>query len=776
MAQISMASFGLRAFNANGYPVSGALCYVYEAGTTTPVTTFADKDLTTPQEFPVPANANGGFPEIYVPDGFYKIDLTDSASASLPGFPKDNLTLGFSPVAMLSFASRAQAVAAISSGVLSLLADGTTIIADGLIYQKMASSHPMYGTDPIADMPGFAPADIATLRHFGVAADGATDNAAKISAWITYMDGAKVRGYVHKGTHLVSYVRNRALVNSLDIECHPEATFKGSLTKQVFAGDDAITSLTVTDFTAGNDGFVVVYTTGGVDTVWDDGAEYTATGQTIDLSTGSAPHGALATGDSVRVVSADPIIELGQGSGRNGHFEWRGGTIDNSLRGFAGAKASGSGLTILNFSSYRVSEAVFKGADDWETAIEDSVSDSGFTALYCDRGEVVGNTFIGQADLGIYITGGASTGVADDGYTHEIHGNLFDKCQTGGKSVRQTPAAHVHGNTFNQCYNGWLVGGVSGGGPLTGASATITGNTFLKMAKRAVDARRVKNVIVTDNRIVDFGRALDGATEVNGGGIAIEFWGVNSGTISGNIIRLDAFSPGASKAIDLHDENTLSTMETDNVMVVGNFIDGPNTGVSERDSGTGNVIRENNIINTAVPVNVPSTRRWQYRASNVEVEGIGATLFEGSDTDQIAFLFGTPEDSSVSYTTRTRQWARSGNIVTVSFEINGAISWTTPPSGTFRLDNCLPFPPAGNSPAWGGLTTNVNGSIGDGSPTTYLAATAVSSSNSQVQFIKMVPGADDSTLTAADVVAAGSGSTFRLRASFSYRCAAEAQN
>ena len=182
MAQISMASFGLRAFNANGYPVSGALCYVYEAGTTTPVTTFADKDLTTPQPFPVPANANGGFPEIYVPDGFYKIDLTDSASASLPGFPKDNLTLGFSPVAMLSFATRAQAVAAISSGVLSLLADGTTIIADGLVYQKMDSSHPLYGTDPIPDMPGFFGLEI-TPYHFGAVGDGVTDDTTPF-AWM----------------------------------------------------------------------------------------------------------------------------------------------------------------------------------------------------------------------------------------------------------------------------------------------------------------------------------------------------------------------------------------------------------------------------------------------------------------------------------------------------------------------------------------------------------------------------------------------------------------
>lgn len=183
MAQISMASFGLRAFNANGYPVSGALCYVYEAGTTTPVTTFADKNLTTPHPYPVPANSNGGFPEIYVYDGLYKVDITDDASASLPGFPKDNLNFGFSPLVVLSYGTRAQAVAAIASGALDLLAEGTTIIADGLVYQKMASSHPLYGTDPIPDMPGYFAAGVEVYPlQFGAVGDSSTDDAPSIQA------------------------------------------------------------------------------------------------------------------------------------------------------------------------------------------------------------------------------------------------------------------------------------------------------------------------------------------------------------------------------------------------------------------------------------------------------------------------------------------------------------------------------------------------------------------------------------------------------------------
>jgi hypothetical protein len=81
----------LRATDMNGAPVSGALCFVYEAGTTTPVTTYSDNALTTAQPHPVVANSSGVFAPIYVPGGEYKANITTAAGASLPGFPVDNL-------------------------------------------------------------------------------------------------------------------------------------------------------------------------------------------------------------------------------------------------------------------------------------------------------------------------------------------------------------------------------------------------------------------------------------------------------------------------------------------------------------------------------------------------------------------------------------------------------------------------------------------------------------------------------------------------------------
>jgi hypothetical protein len=59
-------------------PTDGALLEFFEAGTSTPKDTFSDEGLTTPNANPVVADANGLFPDIWMPDGArYKVTLDD---------------------------------------------------------------------------------------------------------------------------------------------------------------------------------------------------------------------------------------------------------------------------------------------------------------------------------------------------------------------------------------------------------------------------------------------------------------------------------------------------------------------------------------------------------------------------------------------------------------------------------------------------------------------------------------------------------------------------
>lgn len=89
MAQIPH-SF-LRAFDENGDPVSGALLYVYEDETTTPVTTYSDEALSVAQTHPVVADAEGQFAPIYTSEDVWRVDVRTPAGASLPGYPMDHV-------------------------------------------------------------------------------------------------------------------------------------------------------------------------------------------------------------------------------------------------------------------------------------------------------------------------------------------------------------------------------------------------------------------------------------------------------------------------------------------------------------------------------------------------------------------------------------------------------------------------------------------------------------------------------------------------------------
>lgn len=50
----------------NGDVAAGALAYFYSGGTTTPLTTYSDKNLTTPHPHPVVADAYGRFPRVFI--------------------------------------------------------------------------------------------------------------------------------------------------------------------------------------------------------------------------------------------------------------------------------------------------------------------------------------------------------------------------------------------------------------------------------------------------------------------------------------------------------------------------------------------------------------------------------------------------------------------------------------------------------------------------------------------------------------------------------------
>lgn len=174
-----------RAFDANGDPVPGALLTVYEAGTTTEVTTYSDDGLTVPQSSPVVADASGGFAQIYVPNGDYKIRTTTAAGVDIPGSPADDIEIGGgalgSGVASLTEAAATAIYPVRRVRVRGFASDGDGGAAD----YEYVTSEPAVATGKFQDDGGywFRLADREThSRQHGAKWDGSTDDTAAINA------------------------------------------------------------------------------------------------------------------------------------------------------------------------------------------------------------------------------------------------------------------------------------------------------------------------------------------------------------------------------------------------------------------------------------------------------------------------------------------------------------------------------------------------------------------------------------------------------------------
>lgn len=165
-----------RALDSNANPISGGTRTVYKAGTTTPVTTYADAPLTTAHPQAIPADASGFFPEIYVPDDAeYKVIDRDSLGATVwtGDFILPGVALGLTG----QFATRAEAVA----GRGPYEREGRVISAGGISYRYTGT-----GT-AIADLPGWVPQFQPRPEHFADnATPGTTDMSSAIAAADTY--------------------------------------------------------------------------------------------------------------------------------------------------------------------------------------------------------------------------------------------------------------------------------------------------------------------------------------------------------------------------------------------------------------------------------------------------------------------------------------------------------------------------------------------------------------------------------------------------------------
>ncbi len=122
---------GFRVEDSNGDPVSGAIIYFFDSGTTTPRTVYSDRTLSTSLGTSVTCNSVG-IPtsngttvcEIYTGNTAYKVQIKDSGGTLIPGFSWDGI------IGALDTSVFALTTAAVAPSFLAKSADYTILSTD----------------------------------------------------------------------------------------------------------------------------------------------------------------------------------------------------------------------------------------------------------------------------------------------------------------------------------------------------------------------------------------------------------------------------------------------------------------------------------------------------------------------------------------------------------------------------------------------------------------------------------------------------------------------
>jgi hypothetical protein len=138
-----LAGAGWQFFDDNGNPLSGGLLYTYEAGTTTPVTTYTSSSGATANANPVVLDAAGRVPEqIWLNTAYvYKFVLQTSVGVAV--WTKDNIPGANSAIPPVVVANLPSA-ALIDAGSRAFVSDATVTTFASVVVGGGSNTVPVY--------------------------------------------------------------------------------------------------------------------------------------------------------------------------------------------------------------------------------------------------------------------------------------------------------------------------------------------------------------------------------------------------------------------------------------------------------------------------------------------------------------------------------------------------------------------------------------------------------------------------------------------------------
>lgn len=323
-----------------------------------------------------------------------------------------------------------------------------------------------------------------------------------------------------------------------------------------------------------------------------------------------------APGMSIKGIpsAALPVIRL-DGLTARPRVDMRGLTIDNSAMPFVSAGQSGTGLSLVRIDGFSIRGMEFLGGANLAD-LTTGFGDSGITTVECGSGEITFNRFVKQPDLGVYLSGGASTGDTDDYGDIIVANNVMTYCNAGISAKRQSRRLIAADNVITQGRVGISLFEASSIDP--GREAILTGNAIHKMGSRAIDLRGSYGDVVNGNQIVDWGYKLDGVSPDAAKDAAIVLLGVERASIGDNTVIFRDWANSSHKAIRMSEYTMEDTTvrQTRRNILMGNNLFGMTTGIEENNSSTENY--GDNYISATTPAvfATGSTSIYKHTATN----------------------------------------------------------------------------------------------------------------------------------------------------------------
>ncbi len=264
----------------------------------------------------------------------------------------------------------------------------------------------------------------------------------------------------------------------------------------------------------------------------------------------------------------------------NGHtFTWKGGKLDTSRTVFIKARQSGTALALKRFKKISLEDIVFYADKHYENSQKDNHADSGITIVNSKNVLISKNIFTGFPDAAIYISGGKTNSIKDDGGSYIITDNIFENSNIGITIKREVNEILISNNIFNGNRLGVTTfdTGRKERYLKPGENILIINNIFKKTESTAIELRAGSYNLINNNVITDWGYDRYGKISKR---LRPAIWlrGISDSMILNNLIVMKDWDFTVKhKKIELinykNNKRNTKTVKSNNVIIKNNSVE-----------------------------------------------------------------------------------------------------------------------------------------------------------------------------------------------------------